>query len=67
MITLRDFFKLTMSARPKNTYAMLKYKCMDAGWSKCSLFNAREDGVYSLLFNKEFIICTKHRFHENKT
>jgi len=56
-----------MSARPKNNYGVLKYKCVDAGWSKCSLFNAREDGVYSLLFNKEFTTCTKHSSHENKS
>lgn len=58
---------MTISARPKNNYAVLKYECVDAGWSKCSLFDAREDGVYSQLFNKEFIIYTKNCFYENKT
>ena len=58
---------MTMSARPKNNYGVLKYKCVDARLSKCNLFNAREDSVYSLLFNKEFTTCTKYISHENKT
>jgi hypothetical protein len=64
----RDFLKLNMTAQPKNNYSVLKYKYLDAGRAKCSLFKSKEDGVYSLLFRKEFITWTKHTFsHENKT